>query len=224
MDLFEQPCPANLFLLEIPRDCSKIKRPDSMLDPAPSACKRFFLWLLGALLIGGVGIFSFQNADAETESNSRNEGQLNPELPQQTSKIAAHLYFADRQNTFLKAELRVLHQPENPAQFARAIVEALIKGPQKERIRTIPVGTRLNAIYIDPDQVCYIDLSQAAKKKHPGGINSELLTIYSVVNSLILNVSEIKRVKILIEGNEAPTLAGHINLQFPFKAHMLLIR
>ena len=195
-----------------------------MIDPAPSARKRFFLWLLGALLIGCVVILSFQIADAETESNSRDDGQLNSELPQQTNKIAAHLYFADRNNSFLKSELRVIHQPDNPVQFGRAIVEALIKGPQKGLIRTIPVGTELNAIYIDPDQVCYLDLSETVKKKHPGGTNSELLTIYSVVNSLILNVSGIKRVKILINGNEAPTLAGHISLQFPFKAHMLLIR
>ena len=117
-----------------------------------------------------------------------------------------------------------MQQPDNPIQFGRAIVEALIKGPQKGLIRTIPVGTELNAIYIDPNKVCYLDLSETVKKKHPCGTNSELLTIYSVVNSLILNVSEVKRVKILINGNEAPTLAGHIDLQFPFKAHMLLIR
>ena len=117
-----------------------------------------------------------------------------------------------------------MHQPGAPVEFARAIVAALITGPQKGLIRTIPVGTELSAIYIDPHNVCYVDFSESITNKHPGGTNSELLTIYSVVNSLILNVSEINRVKILIDGNEAPTLAGHINLQLPFKAHMLLIR
>ena len=183
-------------------------RRDPMNDPVPSARKRLFLWLLGALLVGCVVILPFQNAEAETESN----------------KISIHLYFADRNNSFLKSELRVMLQPDDPLEFGRTIVEALIKGPQKGLIRTIPVGTELRAIYIDPDDVCYVDLSESIINKHPGGTNSELLTIYSVVNSLILNVSEISRVKILIDGNEAPTLAGHINLQFPFKAHMLLIR
>jgi len=195
-----------------------------MIDPAPSTRKRFFLWLPGALIVGCVVILFFQNADAETEPKSPDDGQLNSDLPRQTNKFAAHLYFADRNNSFLNSELRVMHQPDNPVQFGRAIVEALIKGPQKGLIRTIPIGTELNAFYIDPDKVCYIDLSETVKKKHPGGTISELLTIYSVVNSLILNVSEIQRVKILINGNEAPTLAGHIDLQFPFKAHMLLIR
>jgi hypothetical protein len=224
MDLLEQPCPANLFLLEIPRDCSKLKRRDPMIDPTPSARKRLFLWLPKAFLIGCVVILSFQSAEAETLSNSRDDGLKNSDSPPQTNNIAAHLYFADRNSTFLNAELRVMHQPDNPVEFGRAIVEALIKGPQKGLVRTIPVGTELRALYIGPDKVGYIDLSETVKKKHPGGINSELLTIYSVVNSLILNVSEIKRVKILIDGNEAPTLAGHIDLQFPFQAYMLLIR
>ena len=199
-------------------------RRDPMTDPAPSARIRLFLWLVGALLIGLVVILLFQGAAAQSESDSRDDGRLNPELPTHSNKIAAHLYFANRNNSFLKSEPRVVHYPDEPVEFGRIIVEALIKGPQKGLIRTIPVGTELNAIYIDPEKVCFVDLSEAVKRKHPGGINSELLTIYSVVNSLILNVSEIKRVKILIDGNEAQTLAGHINLQFPFKAHMLLIR
>ena len=199
-------------------------RRDPMTDPAPSARIRLFLWLVGALLIGGVVFLLYQGAAAQSESDSRDDGRLNPELPTHSNKIAAHLYFANRNNSFLKSETRVVHYPDEPVEFGRIIVEALIKGPQKGLIRTIPVGTELSAIYIDPEKVCFVDLSGAVKRKHPGGINSELLTIYSVVNSLILNVSEIKRVKILIDGNETQTLAGHINLQFPFKAHMLLIR
>ena len=195
-----------------------------MIDPAPLGRKRLFFRLLAALLAGCVVMLPFHNAVAETEPISRNEGPLNSDLPKQPKKIAAHLYFADRDNSFLKSELRVMYQPEDPVEFGRAIVEALIKGPQKGLMRTIPVGTELSAIYIDANQVGYIDLSETVKKMHPGGTNSELLTIYSVVNSLILNVAEIKRVKILIDGNEAPTLAGHIDLQFAFKAHMLLIR
>jgi hypothetical protein len=62
------------------------------------------------------------------------------------------------------------------------------------------------------------------RDNHPGGSNSELLTIFSVVNSLVLNVNEIERVKILIDGQDTQTLAGHIDLDFPHKAHMLIIR
>ena len=94
-----------------------------------------------------------------------------------------------------------MQRPDDPVVFGRAIVEALIKGPQKGLVRTIPAGTGLSAIFIDSENVCYIDLSEAVQKNHPGGSNSEMLTIYSVVNSLILNVTEIRQVKILINGN-----------------------
>ena len=139
-------------------------------------------------------------------------------------KSAVHLYFAGRNNHFLRAEQRVVPHPDNPLDLARAIVQALIKGPQKDLLQTIPAGTQLNAIYIMPDGTCYADLSEAVRQKHPGGSKSELLTIYSLVNSLVLNVPEIERVQILIDGNQANTLAGHVDLERPVKADMLLIR
>jgi hypothetical protein len=45
-----------------------------------------------------------------------------------------------------------------------------------------------------------------------------------VVNTLILNIPQIDRVKILVDGNETSTLAGHIDLQYPAKAYMLIVR
>jgi spore germination protein GerM len=195
-----------------------------MIETVPSVRKRLLPMLTNVLLSVCVFGCLCQYAGAENVIQGDIDGQLISDSPKPSGRIPAHLYFADRNNSFLKSEQRVLQQPQDPVEFARTIVNLLIKGPQKGLVRAIPVGTELRAIYIDAENVCYVDLSQAAKKNHPGGSNSELLTVYSVVNSLILNVSEIKRVKILIDGNEAPTLAGHISLQEPLKAHMLLIR
>ena len=91
-------------------------------------------------------------------------------------------------------------------------------------MRTIPAGTTLKAFYITRDGTAYVDLSEAIRDGHPGGVKSELFTIYSIVNSLTLNIPEIDAVKILIGGKEAMTLSGHIDGRFPFKANMLLIR
>ena len=67
-------------------------------------------------------------------------------------------------------------------------------------------------------------MARELKDNHPGGIGTEIMTIYSIVNSLVLNIPEIDAVKILIDGKESITLAGHIDLKFPLKADMLLIR
>jgi hypothetical protein len=122
------------------------------------------------------------------------------------------------------AEERVLKSPKQPEFFARSIVEALIKGPQRGLARTIPTETAVRAVYLTPQGICYLDLASNVAENHPGGIKSELLSIYSIVNSLVLNVTEIEAVKILINGDESKTLAGHIDLQIPIKANMLLIR
>jgi len=141
-----------------------------------------------------------------------------------SDKLVVHLYFSDKSNSFLTAEERTLVHSDNPAEFAKIIIEALIDGPMKGFMRTIPAGTTIRALYVTRDRTAYVDISNAIKDSHPGGIKSELFTIYSIVNSLILNIPEIDAVKILIGGRESMTLAGHIDLSFPFKANMLLIR
>jgi spore germination protein GerM len=146
-------------------------------------------------------------------------------LDSETSdKSVVHLYFSDQENSFLTAEERVFVNPDYPADFGKMIVEALIEGSEKGLVRTIPAETKLRAIYVTKEGIALVDLTDTVKDAHPGGIQSELLTIFSIVNSLVLNMSQVDAVKILINGNEATTLAGHVDLRFPFKANMLLIR
>ena len=180
--------------------------------------------IIEILIICGFVCFFIQDAGAQREHKIQEDALSHPADRIQLKKSLAHLYFADKDNYFLMSEQRVVTHPENPVDSARAIVEALIEGPQKGLVRTVAAGSQLRAVYITPNGDCYVDLSQAAAKNHPGGCNSELLSIYSVVNSLILNIPEIKRVKMLIEGKEVLTLAGHIDLKLPLEANMLLIR
>jgi len=195
-----------------------------MITCTQSRHNRTILAAIGILFIGGAVCLFFQDANAQNAPLNREISPLEPASLAQSKKSAVHLYFADRDYYYLMSEQRVLSYSGNAVDYARSIVEALIKGPQNSLVRTLPADTKLRAIYIIPDEACYVDLSSAVRKNHPGGCNSELLTIYSVVNSLILNVSEIRRVKLLIDGTETQTLAGHIDLAFPFEANMLLIR
>jgi len=195
-----------------------------MIPYAQSRHNRTILAAIGILFIGSAICLFFQDANAQGAQLNHENSVSRPAGPTQSKKSAAHLYFADRDNYYLMSEQRVVSHSGDAVGYARSIAEALIKGPQNSLVRTIAADTELRAIYVIPDGTCYVDLTQAAVKHHPGGCNSELLTIYSVVNSLILNVPEIKRVKLLIDGKEVQTLAGHIDLVFPLEANMLLIR
>ena len=156
-----------------------------------------------------------------TEQNSPDSTTIDQ---MQMKPLVGHVYFADRDNSYLSAENRTFTGADSPVNAGRQILEALIKGPKKGLMRTIPPGTELRAFYLTPDGTAYVDLSEEATTGHPGGCKMEILTVYSIVNTLILNIPDIGSVKILIDGKETKTLAGHVDIRFPFKADMLLIR
>ena len=181
--------------------------------------------LYAVLIIAGVSIFMLILYISEkSPSFNQFDQQLRAKRIQPPDKATVHLYFADKKNTFLMAEERTLFHPDDPVKFGSIIIDALIKGPQKELMRTIPANTKLRAFFITQNGTAYVDLTENVTAEHPGGSKSEIITIYSIANSLILNIDEINTVKILINGREADTLAGHIDLSFPFKANMLLVR
>ncbi len=157
-----------------------------------------------------------KTADRESAYSVQNNMALN--------ESAVFLYFCDRKRPYLVAEERLLSRSEEPVLFGREIIEALIKGPQNGMMRTIPASTALNALYITNDKTAFVDFSQEIRESHPGGSQMEYLTVFSIINSLALNIPEIEKVKILIAGQEIETLAGHIDIRDSLPANMLLVR
>jgi hypothetical protein len=137
---------------------------------------------------------------------------------------AIHLYFVAADGRQLVAETRMMMRPMNPVAFGRQIVFSLLEGPRTPARRSLPEETRLRAFYLGEDGTAYVDLDESVAQHHPGGVTLERLSIYSLVNSLVLNCDDIKMVRILIQGREAETLAGHIDIQRPFNANMLIIK
>ena len=188
--------------------------------------KRHIVYAVVALLIitGGIGVWVFSQLHQKSPQPIRDDQRVPKSGTLKQNKSIAHLYFADKDNKFLISEERTLSHTDDPTNLSCKIIEGLIKGPSQRLARTIPADTTLLALYITEAGICYVDLSAEVREKHPGGVRTELLTLYSIVNSLVLNVAEIQAVKVLIDGQETMTLAGHIDLQQPVKANMLLIR
>jgi germination protein M len=127
--------------------------------------------------------------------------------------IEVNLYFSDSQAMYLVSEKRKIPQTTSLAMAKQVVVE-LIKGPTSSDLySTIPEGTRVNEVYI-ADDIVYVDLSEEVFKNHPGGSSGELMTVYSIVNSLT-EISPIKGVQILVEGNERNSLVGHVDISMP---------
>jgi germination protein M len=140
------------------------------------------------------------------EEEKKEEVQPVPE-----EMIEVNLYFSDSQAMYLVSEKRKI---PSTTSLAKQVVVELIKGPASSDLySTIPEGTRVNEVYI-ADDIVYVDLSEEVFKNHPGGSSGELMTVYSIVNSLT-EISPIKGVQILVEGNERNSLVGHVDLSMP---------
>jgi hypothetical protein len=139
-------------------------------------------------------------------------------------KREASIYFADPQGDYLMKEVREIDIKGTLTDQARDLIEALISGPRKGGVPTLPPRTALRGLSIDQHGTARVDFSVELIRGHPGGSSAEIMTIYSVVNSLVLNFPQIQRVKILIQGKERETLVGHISINEPLEADLKLIR
>ena len=73
-------------------------------------------------------------------------------------------------------------------EIIKLILDALVEGPKGDLMRTIPENTKIDALYITPDAMVVVDLSTDVREVFSGGAKTEILTVYSIVNSIILNM------------------------------------
>jgi spore germination protein GerM len=132
-------------------------------------------------------------------------------------KQSVTLYFPSSSNQGkLVAEGRSMTVAANDSDRIRQIVLALIAGPTQGGGRPLPPSADVRAVFLTSDGTAYLDLSNSALSGFLPGIESETLAIYSIVDSLAANVPAVKKVKILVQGQEAETLDGHADLTGEF--------
>ena len=128
----------------------------------------------------------------------------------------AVLLFGDEESDYLLHEYRKITSARTPGKIIEALMRELLKGPLRKGIRTVPEETLLRSVVISTDRVARVDFSKELVELHPGGSSSELMTVYSIVNTILVNVEEASRVKLLVEGRTIDTIAGHINCSESF--------
>jgi spore germination protein GerM len=116
----------------------------------------------------------------------------------------------------LLGEPREIFDTATPGDRAKQILADLISGPSSENaLRAVPQGTLLRQVFVIDGGVAYVDFSAALRDGLGGGSLRELLAVYAIVDSVALNVPEIRRVGILIDGNPIESLTGHVDLRRP---------
>jgi len=143
---------------------------------------------------------------------------------QSVPHIIATLYYGTTDGQALAAVKREVPLGEGPREQGRQILESELEPAPAPYLSLVPHGTMLRAFYITGRGDAFVDLSPEVSTMHPGGSTNELLTIYAIVNAVTANLSSVERVQILIDGRQADTLAGHVDLRRPFERDTFLVR
>ena len=134
------------------------------------------------------------------------------------------LYFSGEEEEYLAGEKREILNKGDAQEEAKEVIHELIKGPKGKLIRTVPPRTKLLSLRIDEKGVAEINFDQTLSRDHPGGSSAEMMTVYSVANSLILNFPQIKGVQFFIEGERGRSITGHLALDRPILSKTDLIK
>jgi hypothetical protein len=122
--------------------------------------------------------------------------------------------FYEGPDMLLAAERRDVALPENPAGAVPVVMRELLKGPANAAVpRLLPADTILRGAYLLPDGTALIDLGGPTLSNGWGvGSHQELMAIYSVVQTVVANFAQARRVRVLLNGSPAETLGGHVSL------------
>ena len=90
------------------------------------------------------------------------------------------------------------------------MVEALLDGPKAPGlVRPLPEGVALGAVQLGQDGTAYVDLRSADHPDPPpGGSTEEIQRVYSLVDSIALNVPQASPGRAAVERRPAGDLLG----------------
>jgi Sporulation and spore germination len=144
--------------------------------------------------------------------------------PPSGRKIKARLFYVADDGARLTSIERDVAYGEGADEQAREIVAAQIAPVVEPLVSAIPPGTTLRAVFITKNGDAFVDLSREARTAHPGGSVNELLTVYTIVNALTVNLPAVTAVQVLVDGKEVDTLSGHVDLRRPLAKNLAWVQ
>jgi Sporulation and spore germination len=179
-----------------------------------------------AVIIGAIYLHSLQQrvekmAEGQTSEEKARRAVVAPPISTPTDvPVKARIFWvaADSATKLEPVEVE-LPLSADPALRSKQVLAALITDPPKPSQRTLPEDTEVLGFYVLPDGTAILDLSDTISTETPSGILSEELAVDSIARTLEANVASLRRLKILIHGQEEDTLAGHLDLTGFFDLH-----
>lgn len=172
------------------------------------------MFLVLLLVAGGLGFYALhlKNKVAREEQRLAQQSQVVPPPSGPTTLVT--LYVASDMDSSLHRAQENVALPQERSERARAVLRTLLgKYLQTPSPHPIAAGSDVRDVFLMGSDTAVIDTNAEFADSHPSGVLVEELTIASVVSTLNANDPQINRVKILVDGKERDTLAGHADLR-----------
>ncbi len=184
-----------------------------------------FILVLGIFLVAMVGGGAYlwtRTHDPDGARKSNGGGTQSLVQPAfQNEPITITVYYPAN-GMLLAGTASVKRQPDTQAQARETLAAAL--SDQRVAQTAVFRDIKLKAFYLDGQGTAYIDLIPFQHRDISASAWEELLAISAMVNTVMQNFDEIKQVRFLMDGREAQTLAGHIDLSRPYTKRMDLVK
>jgi spore germination protein GerM len=178
-----------------------------------------------ALLLGGLAfvllalvIVFFAGRTGERVKHTSDDGPARPPDAAQAEAAVRKvtLFFLSDEDDLLHEETREIAAGPTAAEEAERALAELIRGSERGFLSPLPPETKVRQVFVGKDGLATADFSREIAEKFAYGSSSELEAVYAVVDTLVYNFRQIKRVAILVEGAERDTLGGHVDLSRAF--------
>lgn len=189
----------------------------------PRAAKIALVLLVLGVAAGAIYLQGLHERVLRLGQPQPSEAQVQREITQAPAttelekKEKVRVFWAAENGSGLEPVEMELALPAEPEPRAKLILLTLIASAPKPQVRTLPADAALLDFYLLEDGTAIADFSDALARATPSGILSEQLAVDSILRTLEANVPGIRRVKILINGQEVDTLAGHADLTGVFE-------
>jgi len=167
--------------------------------------------LLAAIV--GMGFYAF-HLKHQAELLPSRTANVRPMAPPATgTSERVTLYVAHDDDGMLHKTAASVALPGESGPRAREVLRALISlYLEKDSPHPLGAGADVVDVFLVKPDMDIVDTNAAFAETHRSGILVEQLTVASIAQTLAANVPGVTRVKILVDGKERQTLAGHVDL------------
>ena len=167
--------------------------------------------LLAAVLGMSIYAWHMRGRAAATPAASVNTAPVARTVAGATERVTLFVAYDDI--GVLHAQSAQIPMPSVRQQRAEEVLRALIAlYLDKSSPHPLPPGSDIRSVYLVDPGLAVIDVNAAFADGHRSGVLAEELTVVSLIQTLSANIPGILKVKILVEGKQRDSLAGHADL------------